>query len=133
MNLGQLIQLSRAYQADPLTRYVIEPAGQRGGMSPPQRSMHQSKARKRAFLAANKVGKSYWGSAEAWFHMMGRHPFRDVPEPGSTGWVLCSDLRTGWEVISDVMHELEPPGVLHESCKFVPGVGYLYRLSLIHI
>ena len=127
MNLGQLIQLSRAYQADPLTRYAIEPPGQRGGMSPPQRSMHQSKARKRAFLAANKVGKSYWGSAEAWFHMMGRHPFRDVPEPGSTGWVLCSDLRTGWEVISDVMHELEPPGVLHESCKYVPGVGYLYR------
>ena len=127
MNLGQLIQLSKAYQADPLARYTMEAPGQAGGMSPPQRRMHQSKARKRAFIAANKVGKSYWGSAEAWYHLMGRHPCREAPEPGSVGWVLCSDLRTGWEVISQVMHELQPPGILHEACKYVPGVGYMYR------
>ena len=127
MNLGQLIQLSRDYQADPLARYVMEAAGERGGMSPPQRRLHATDSRKRAFIAANKIGKSYFGSAEAWFHLLSRHPFRKVPEPGSTGWVLCSDLRTGWEVISQVMRELQPPGVLHEACKYVPGIGYMYR------
>ena len=92
---------------------------------------HMSQNRKRAFIAANKVGKTYWGAAEAWFHLLSDHPYREVPQPGSTGWVLCSDLRTGWETISEVMHELEPPGVLGESCKYVPGIGYLYRSQKI--
>jgi len=126
-----IINTARGYQKNGLAKYVTEKPGNRGGMSPPQKRFHRNKNRKRAFIAANKVGKTFWGAAEAWFHMLSDHPYREVPEPGSTGWVLCSDLRTGWEAISEVMHELEPPGVLDESCKYVPGVGYLYRSQKI--
>tara|TARA_R100001086_G_scaffold32029_1_gene14542 strand:+ start:999 stop:2402 length:1404 start_codon:yes stop_codon:yes gene_type:complete len=126
-----IINTARGYQKNGLAKYCGEQPGPRGGMSPPQKRFHRSQNRKRAFIAANKVGKTYWGAAEAWFHLLSDHPYREVPDHGSTGWVLCSDLRTGWETISEVMHELEPPGVLDDSCKYVPGIGYLYRSQKI--
>ena len=51
-----LMTASKDYQADGLSRYLIEPAGPRGGMSPPQEMFHRSQSRKRAFIAANKIG-----------------------------------------------------------------------------
>ena len=75
----------------------------------------------------DKLGKTYASSAEAWFHLLGAHPFRDVPAPGSEGWLLAPDLSTGWKTACKALHELQPPGVLDPSCYFVPGIGYLYR------
>ncbi len=125
-----LMTASKDYQADGLSRYLIEPAGPRGGMSPPQEMFHRSQSRKRAFIAANKSVKSLWGACEAWWHLLpGTHPFRETPPAGTMGWVLCSDLRQGWQTISHVLHEMEPPGVLHPACQYVPGVGYQYRGS----
>jgi hypothetical protein len=111
---------------NPLRRYVQQPAGRWGGMSAPQREFHTSQARKRASISANGIGKTYKGAAEAWWHMLGAHPHRDVPEL-RRGWVLCPDLKKGWFNISRVMRELEPPDVLDPACKFVEGIGYLYR------
>ena len=97
-----------------------------GKVSPPQGMFHKSRARKRIFRAANKVGKSISGAAEAWWHLLGCHPWRDTQE-GTTGLVLVPDLQSGWLTISRCLKELEPEGVLHEACYFVDGVGYLYR------
>lgn len=116
----------QAVKEEPLVRYVYGESGA-GGMSPPQRDFHTSQARKRAFIAANKIGKSFAGAASAWMYITARHPFRDVPPPGSEGWLLCPDLQTGWKTVSKAMHSLEPSGALHPSCHYVDGVGYLYR------
>ena len=126
IDLAALKRVASAFTSHPLARYEMLQPGQ-GGMSPPQRRFHKSTSRKRALIAANKIGKSYAGGAEAWYHLLGRHPHRDVPEPGSEGWLLSPDLITGWRTISKAMRELEPPGVLDPSCKYVDGVGYLYR------
>ena len=118
--------IAHRFKIDPLLRYFYAAPGA-GGMSPPQRDFHKSNARKRAFIAANKLGKSYASAAESWAHLLSAHPFRTVPPPGSEGWLLAPDLSTGWKTASKALHALEPPGVLDPSCYFVPGVGYTYR------
>jgi hypothetical protein len=132
--LGNIRAAAKGYLADPLLRYRMDTAGGRGGMSPPQKDFHISQSRKRAFIAGNKLGKSYAGGAEAWFHLLADHPFRDTPPPGSEGWLLCPDLQTGWRTVSKAMRELQPPDVLDPACKYVEGVGYLYRgLKIIKV
>jgi hypothetical protein len=121
-----VLNASQAIKEEPLLSYAYSEPGA-GGMSPPQRDFHSNTERKRAFIAANKIGKSYAGAAEAWFHLLARHPFRDVPPPGSEGWLLCPDLQTGWKTVSKALHMLEPSDVLNPSCKYVDGIGYLYR------
>jgi len=96
-------------------------------MAPFQADFHESQDRKRILLAANKLGKSYAGAAEAWWHLQGWHPCREVPPRGSLGWLLCQDHTTGWPSVSRCLRELEPPGSLHADCKYVEGAGYLYR------
>jgi len=128
-----VLRAAQALQADPLMGYSVLAPGA-GGMSPPQLAFHSSQSRKRALIAANKIGKSYAGAAESWFHMLGSHPFRSVPAPGSEGWLLSPDLITGWRTISKAMHELQPPGVLDPSCRYVAGVGYMYRgLKIVRV
>lgn len=111
---------------EPIVRYCYCRPGS-NGMSPPQRVFHSSQLRKRAFIAANKIGKSYAGAFEAWAHLLGRHPLREVPLPGSEGWLLAPDLKTGWKTASKAMRQLEPIGTLDVSCRYVEGIGYLYR------
>lgn len=119
-------QLADAISNEPLVGYALAPAGL-GGMSPPQRDFHGSLNRKRAFIAANKIGKSYAGAAEAWFHLLGRHPLREVPPVGCEGWLLAPDLKTGWATCSKAMRELEPRGALDPACRYIEGIGYQYR------
>lgn len=127
MNSAQIaVQLSRALDQEGLLAYAYRAPGL-GGMSPPQKDFHTSTARKRAFIAANKIGKSFAGAAEAWFHLLAKHPYRTVPPAGSEGWMLAPDLQTGWKTISKAMKQLEPVGVLDPGCRYVDGVGYLFR------
>ena len=119
-------QLADAINNEPLVGYSLAPSGL-GGMSPPQRDFHASPNRKRAFIAANKIGKSFAGAAEAWFHLLGRHPLREVPPVGCEGWLLAPDLKTGWSTCSKAMRELEPRGALDPACRYIEGIGYQYR------
>jgi len=111
---------------DPFERYWHGEPG-KGGMSPGQRRFHEDQSRKRACRAANQVGKSRCGAGEAWAHAIGRHPFRKVEAGPTTGLIVCGIVQEHWPVISEKLHEIEPRGVLHEACKYVPGKGYLYR------
>lgn len=113
-------------QIDPLIRYMTEPPGL-GGMSPPQSKFHQDPARKRLFRAGNQIGKTRSGAAEAWFHALGDHPYRDTPPPGNTGWVLASDLKSGWPSISKKMREIEPLGAVSPATSYDDARGYYYR------
>jgi len=115
-----------AASADPLRVYEMELPGF-GGHSPPQMAFHSADNRKRALVAANGIGKSFAGGAEAWWHLLDRHPYRGTPGRGAEGWVLLSDLQQGWKAVSKAMRILEPPGVLDPSCKYVEGIGYTYR------
>lgn len=120
-----LALLSQA-AGNPLLRYFYGDPG-RGGMAPFQRRFHTSQADKRTDIAANKVGKTIEGGAESWCHLLGWHPFRKVPPPGSLGWLLCQDHTTGWPDVSHCLRELEPPGVVADGCHYIEGTGYLFR------
>ena len=111
---------------DPLKRYIMEPPGL-GGMSKPQRAFHKDQSRLRLFRAGNQIGKTRSGAAEAFFHALGNHPFRDTPPTPNTGWVLCSDLRNGWPTLSQKLREIEPPGILDPECRYDSARGYYYR------
>ncbi|MEL6341537.1 MAG: terminase family protein [Myxococcota bacterium] len=115
-----------ALTRDPLRLYAEEPPGW-GGMSVAQEAFHTSTDRKRIFRAANGLGKSYAGAAEAWWHLLNAHPHRQTRRTTGTGWVLCQDLTAGWPNISRVLQELEPPDVLDPRCKYVDGVGYTFH------
>lgn len=121
MSQQQALRAALALAKNPLWIY------QNAQMAPFQRDFHQSQERKRLQLAANKVGKTFGAAAEAWWYLMGWHPWREVPPRGSLGWLLCQDHTTGWPSVSRCLRDLEPPGALSSECKYVEGVGYLYR------
>lgn len=115
-----------AYHRDKLAVYFNGPAG-RGGAAPFQRRFHAAETRKRASLAANKMGKTFMGAAEAWCFLLDRHPYRETLGPKTLGWVLCQDHTTGWPEISDNLRHFEPAGMLDPACTYVDGRGYLTR------
>ncbi len=126
MDRVEAVKIARRIEGNPLLTYLYGKPGA-GGMAPFQERFHKSQSSKRALIAANKLGKTYLGGASSWLNLLGRSPFRKVPPPGSTGWLLAPDLTTGWATVSAAMRELEPPGVLHPSCYYVDGIGYTYR------
>ena len=72
---------------DPLEEYLRELPGY-GGMSPPQSQFHRSQERKRFLRWPNQTGKTRSGAAEAWWHALGDHPFRDVAPAPNIGSIL---------------------------------------------
>ena len=124
--MSALLVVAGEQVADPLGRYLCEWPGY-GGMSPPQRTFHHSQSRKRLLLAANQIGKTRAGAAEAWWHSTGRHPFRDVRPAPVEGWILASDLKNGWPKLSQKLREIQPAGVLAEGCTYDDARGYYYR------
>jgi hypothetical protein len=109
---------------NPLRRYVQQPAGRWGGMSPPQREFHTSQARKRFCLWANSMGKTWSGGVEAWWHLTDTHPFRSTPNITGEGWMLADDLQQGWKSVCKAMRAMEPPGVVDPTCHYDPERGY---------
>lgn len=129
----QAINSFNSYRKDnPLVLYTEGEAG-KGGMSPGQRTFHESQHNLRLVLGGNQIGKSRLLAGEIWFHATGSHPFREVPEAGedNLGWVLCSDLKSGWANVSQKMREIEPPNVLHPDCTWDSARGYRYRGSMM--
>jgi hypothetical protein len=114
------------YTTDPLLEYLRELPGL-GGMSPPQRAFHESWDRKRFLRWPNQTGKTRAGAAEAWWHALGDHPFREVPEAPNIGSILCADLKNGWSKLSAKMREIQPPGILHPECSYDDARGYYFR------
>ena len=114
------------FQIDPLNRYWKEPPGL-GGMSPPQKSFHRDKSRKRLFRSGNQLGKTRSGAAETWWHATGTHPYRATPPVPNEGWILASDLKNGWPSICRKLREVEPLGVVSSSTSYDNARGYYYR------
>ena len=98
-----------------------------GGMSPPQSEFHRSQDRKRFLRWPNQTGKTRSGAAEAWWHALGDHPFRDVAPAPNIGSILCADLKNGWSKLSQKLREIQPPGILHAECRFDEARGYYFR------
>ena len=108
---------------DPLFAYRECAPGQ-GGMSPGQETFHADASSRRVLQAANQIGKTRAGSAEAWWHLTGRHPYREVAP--SDGWIIIPDLND-WPKISKKLREIEPPNTLDAACKYDSAKGYTYR------
>lgn len=112
--------------ANPLAVYEAYPPNM-GGMTPGQRAFHEDQSRKRLLKCANKVGKTYALSAEVWWNLTGTHPFRDdgIPEV-NRGLYFIDDLDGAYaEDVCMCLHELEPPDILHPSCRYDEIKGYV--------
>lgn len=83
------MSLLRAFADDRLALYLHGEPG-RGGMAPWQRAFHSDQATDRAIVAANQVGKSRAGAAEAWLCATGTHPWRNVPRNEGLGWICVA-------------------------------------------
>ena len=110
----------------PLWTYTHARAGW-GGMSPPQSEFHRNQDRKRFLRWPNQTGKTRSGAAEAWWHALGDHPFRDVTPAPNIGSILCADIKNGWAKLSMKMREVQPDGILHPECSFDEARGYYFR------
>lgn len=84
-----LRRLSTAWAEDGLALYRWGEPG-RGGMAPWQQAFHADQAVDRAIVAANQVGKSRAGAAEAWWCATGTHPWRNVPRHEGLGWIAVA-------------------------------------------
>ena len=125
-----ILPLLRSIDGDPLRRYAQGLPGW-GGMSRPQRELHRSQARLRFALWANSMGKTYAGAAEAWWHLLQSHPFRETPDITGEGWMLADDLQQGWKTVCGTMRMLEPPGVVADDCHYDEIRGYTWRGSKV--
>ena len=96
-------------------------------MSPPQSEFHRNQDRKRFLRWPNQTGKTRSGAAEAWWHALGDHPFRDVTPAPNIGSILCADLKNGWSKLSQKLREVQPDGILHLDCSFDEARGYYFR------
>lgn len=124
MNLSAAIRHITNYASDPLAVYESAMAG-RGGMSPPLRRFHESKAGDRAVIAPNQSGKSFALAAECHWQGEGRHPFRDVTDMwGVFGLVVANLDSGGWTTFSDNLRQLQRPNALHDECRYIEGRGY---------
>lgn len=121
----RVLKALRALKSNPLAIYELWPPGE-GGMSPGQRKAHEDPSRLRWLIAATQVGKTRWGAAEAWWASTGTHPYREPCEVPSEGWIMTPDLDGDWPKISAKLREVEPPGVLHERCRYDAARGYRY-------
>ena len=121
-----LLEALEGYAGNPLLQYTREPGGW-GGMNPPQAAFHRSQARLRFCLWANSLGKTYGGAAETWWHLLDRHPFREVPDITGEYWLLADDLQQGWKSVCKNLRLLEPPGVVDSSCTYDELRGYVWR------
>ena len=121
----RLLTLDR-HALDPLEEYLREIPGW-GGMAPPQRTFHTSTDRKRFLRWPNQTGKTRAGAAEAWWHALGDHPYREVTPAPNIGSILCADLKNGWSKLSQKLREVQPEGILHPECSFDEARGYYFR------
>ena len=113
------------YDASPLFRYMEgKPGG--GGMTPGQEAFHRATGRRRCLRAANQIGKSYAGAAEAWWHAIGAHPYREVAPGPNEGWIVLCDLDNDWPKVSANLRKLEQSGALDPACKYDSLKGYTY-------
>jgi hypothetical protein len=115
---------SAAIKANGLAIYETAAPGQ-GGMSPAQRVFHASTHPRRLLIGGNQIGKSRSLCAESlWSAGVRPHPFRDTPEAPNIGWVMCADLKGGWQNWSQKCHEIMPPGAVAERCFYDSHRGY---------
>ena len=101
-----------------------------GGAAPFQMEASKNQSANRATLAANQIGKTYWGAFEAWMHMTDRHPWRDTFGLGSVGWFLGKDLQGGWQAACECLRALQPGSdadVLDPRCTYDNEAGYAAR------
>jgi len=119
-----LIEAARELQRRKLTRLTTVPPGAPYTLSQPQWDfLHETNPRK-FMRAANGIGKSFEQALETWLLLLDEHPVYRVPMP-NMGVFLVQDLDTQYaDDICKILRELEPPGVLHESCVYNPTKGY---------
>ena len=95
--------------------------------SPKQEAFLQSLHRRRLLRAGNQVGKSVVGAHEAWGYAVGLHPWKDVPPPPTTGLVISADWGAYVDVVSRIMHDTAPLGLLRRENDYTRQRGWKNR------
>ena len=95
-------------------------------MSPVQRKLHEDTSPNRFALWANKLGKTYGLSAELWADLQRTNPHGKPLPPQARILYVVPDLDGSYaDDVCASLRELEPPDILHESCRYDRARGYL--------
>lgn len=120
MSFAALCRMLDTYSADRLALYWDR-------ASPKQLAFHKSQSPRRLLRAANQVGKSFSGSAEAWANATGSHPYRETPAAPCVGWILVADLENHYPTICRKLRETEPGPLLSDATTYDTARGYRTR------
>ncbi len=123
IDLTRIKAMASSFKNNGLATYELELPGL-GGMSPGQKLFHASSHQRRLMIAGNQIGKTRALCAEVWWHALGRHPYREVTEGPTLGWIMTADLKGGWANFSRKLKEIEPPGAVHQRCFYDDARGY---------
>ena len=94
---GSRVKVSSAQQAISILTDGLKKAARRpniNGYRPHEKQIefHSSQAQIRGFFGGNRSGKTVAGGCESVYYLLGRHPYRNVPEPPIYGRVVGSDF-----------------------------------------
>lgn len=120
MSFAALCRMLDTYSADRLALYWDR-------ATPKQMAFHKSQSARRLLRAANQVGKSFSGSAEAWANATGSHPYRETPAAPCVGWILVADLENHYPTICRKLRETEPGPMLSDATTYDTARGYRTR------
>lgn len=95
--------------------------------TPKQLEFHKSQSARRLCRSGNQTGKSVAGSAEAWYHATGSHPWREVPKVPNLGWIVVADLENHYPTICRKLRDTEPSHLIAANTKYDPARGYRTR------
>jgi len=91
---------------------------------PPLLPAHQHQSNRRIVRGGNRIGKSWWGGKEAWWHAANQHPYRKVRHKSNVGLIVCSDWKSYRDDVSKVMWKLAPKHLIHPDSDYNASRGW---------
>lgn len=108
-----LATVARWYGENPF--YSYDPTR---GMAP----FHRSRSKRRLVRCGNQVGKTYACAWEAWSHLTGADPTRQIVP--SDGMAMIADLDNAYPLVSEKLRQTAPMHLLDPATRYVEGRGW---------
>lgn len=98
---------------DGLERVALRPDSNSYRAHDKQTLFHMADAKGRLYIGGNRSGKTVAGIVEDIWWLTGKHPYRQTPEGGVRGRLVCVDFPNGWtKIIKPVLTQWIPPSAL---------------------
>ena len=108
-----------------LTRFLENPLA-RYRPTKGQLLLHRCEERYRCLRKPNQTGGTVGGAVEVIWHLLGKHPYMEVPPP-PVRWRLVTYSHTQSLAVEEKVFDQLPAGVLAPNCSFDPDTGFKTR------